>query len=122
MEGQNKPAQVIDKIVEGKLNSFYEQVCLLDQPSIRDPKVTIGQLVQAAIAKMGENIAIPRFVRFKLGETQLSPSSARAFGLTRNAVDGRESSRSDVNPELREHARSDIIVRICPCPPTTASC
>ena len=69
MEGQNKPAAVIEKIVEGKLNSFYEQVCLLDQPSIRDPKVTIGQVVQAAIAKMGENIAIPRFVRYKLGET-----------------------------------------------------
>jgi len=69
MEGQNKPPAVIDKIVEGKLNSFYEQVCLLDQPSIRDPKVTIGQVVQAAIAKMGENIAIPRFARFKLGES-----------------------------------------------------
>jgi elongation factor Ts len=69
MEGQNKPAAVIEKIVEGKLNSFYEQVCLLDQPSIRDPKTTIGQVVQAAIAKMGENIAIARFVRFKLGET-----------------------------------------------------
>ena len=55
---QNKPAQVIDKIVDGKLNSFYEQVCLLDQPSIRDPKITIGQLVQAAIAKLGENIAV----------------------------------------------------------------
>jgi len=69
MEGQNKPEQVIEKIVEGKLNSFFEQVCLLDQPSIRDPKMTIGQVVQAAIAKMGENITIPRFVRFKLGET-----------------------------------------------------
>jgi elongation factor Ts len=68
MEGQNKPPQVIEKIVEGKLNSFYEQVCLLDQPSIRDPKVTIGQTVQAAIAKLGENISIARFVRFKLGE------------------------------------------------------
>lgn len=68
MEGQNKPAAVIDKIIDGKLNSFYEQVCLLDQPSIRDPKLTIGQIVQAAVAKMGENIAIPRFVRFKLGE------------------------------------------------------
>ena len=68
MEGQNKPVAVIDKIVDGKLNSFYEQVCLLDQPSIRDPKLTIGQVVQAAIARMGENIAIPRFVRFKLGE------------------------------------------------------
>ena len=68
MEGQKKPVAVIDKIVDGKLNSFYEQVCLLDQPSIRDPKLTIGQVVQAAIAKMGENIAIPRFVRFKVGE------------------------------------------------------
>ena len=68
MEGQNKPAQVIEKIVDGKLNSFYEQVCLMDQPSIRDPKVTIAQLVQTAIAKLGENIAVPRFVRFKLGE------------------------------------------------------
>jgi elongation factor Ts len=69
MEGQNKPPQVIEKIVEGKLNSFYEQVCLLDQPSIRDPKVTIGQTIQAAIAKLGENISIARFVRFKLGES-----------------------------------------------------
>jgi elongation factor Ts len=69
MEGQNKPAAVIDKIIEGKLGGFYEQVCLMDQSSVRDPKVTIGQLVQQAIAKMGENIAIPRFARFKLGET-----------------------------------------------------
>jgi elongation factor Ts len=69
MEGQNKPPAVIEKIVEGKLNSFYEQVCLMDQPSVRDPKVTIGQIVQQAIAKMGENITIPRFARFKLGET-----------------------------------------------------
>jgi elongation factor Ts len=69
MEGQNKPPAVIDKIVEGKLGGFYEQVCLVDQPSVRDPKMTIGQLVQQAIAKMGENIAVPRFARFKLGET-----------------------------------------------------
>ena len=69
MEGQNKPEPVVQKIVEGKLNSFFEQVCLLDQPSIRDPKVTIGQVVQQAIARLGENIAIPRFVRFKLGES-----------------------------------------------------
>ena len=69
MEGQNKPAAVIDKIVDGKLGGFYEQVCLFDQPSVRDSKLTIGQLVQQAIAKMGENIAVARFVRFKLGET-----------------------------------------------------
>ena len=68
MQDSGKPANVIDKIVEGKLGSFFEQVCLLDQPSIRDPKVTIGQAVQAAIAKLGENISVARFVRFKLGE------------------------------------------------------
>jgi len=69
IEGQKKPEDVLTKIVEGKLNSFYEQVCLLDQPSIRDPKITIGQIITAAIAKMGENISVPRFVRYKLGET-----------------------------------------------------
>src|SRR5688572_4275813 len=68
LEGQKKPVQVIEKIIEGKLASFYEQVCLMDQPSIRDPKLTIGEIVQAAIAKLGENISIARFVRFKLGE------------------------------------------------------
>jgi elongation factor Ts len=67
-EGSGKPPQVIEKIVEGKLNSFYEQVCLVDQPSIRDPKMSVSQLVQAAIAKLGENISIARFVRFKVGE------------------------------------------------------
>ena len=73
IEGQNKPQNVVDKIVEGKLNSFYEQVCLLDQPSIRDPKVTIGQLVQQSIAKLGENIGVARFVRFRVGETPAAP-------------------------------------------------
>lgn len=67
-EGSNKPPQVIDKIVEGKMNSYYQQVVLLDQPSIRDPKTSIGDLVTAAIAKMGENINVVRFARFKIGE------------------------------------------------------
>ena len=69
LEGSNKPPHVIEKIVEGKLNSYYKQVVLLDQPSIRDPKTTIGQFVNAAIAKLGENITISRFARFKIGET-----------------------------------------------------
>ena len=68
-EGSNKPPQVIDKIVDGKMNSFYQQVVLLDQPSIRDPKTSIGDLVTAAIAKMGENITVVRFARFKIGES-----------------------------------------------------
>ena len=67
-EDSNKPPHVIDKIVEGKLNSYYQQVVLLDQPSIRDPKTSIGGLVNAAIAKLGENITIARFARFKVGE------------------------------------------------------
>ncbi|HEX2446464.1 MAG TPA: translation elongation factor Ts [Vicinamibacterales bacterium] len=70
IEGSGKPAPVIDKIVEGKLNSFYEQAVLLDQPSIRDPKTTIGQMVTAAIAKLGENLVVSRFVRFRVGERE----------------------------------------------------
>ena len=66
--GQNKPASVIDKIAEGKLESFYAQVCLMDQPSVRDPNVSITQMVAAAAAKTGENVTVSRFVRFKLGE------------------------------------------------------
>ena len=64
-----KPAHVIDKIVEGKLDSYYAQICLLEQPSVRDPNVTIKQMVAAATAKTGENVTVTRFVRFKLGET-----------------------------------------------------
>ncbi len=68
-EDSDKPAPVIDKIVEGKINSYYEQVVLLDQPSIRDPKTTIGAMITAAVAKLGENISIARFARFKVGES-----------------------------------------------------
>ena len=68
-ESSNKPAEVVDKIVDGKMNSYYQQVVLLDQPSIRDPKTSVQDLVTAAIAKMGENITISRFARFKIGES-----------------------------------------------------
>jgi elongation factor Ts len=63
-----KPANVVDKIVEGKLDSYYSQVVLLDQPSIRDPAVKVSQIVAEATAKMGENITVSRFARFKVGE------------------------------------------------------
>ena len=68
MEGSGKPAQVLDKIIEGKLGSFYSQFVLLDQPSIRDPNVTVTQLVAETSAKTGENITISRFTRFRVGE------------------------------------------------------
>ena len=67
-EGSGKPPQVVEKIVEGKVGSFYTQAVLLDQPSVRDQNVTVGEMVSQAIAKTGENIAIARFARFKLGE------------------------------------------------------
>jgi elongation factor Ts len=67
--GQKKPPHVIDKIVEGKLESFYAQACLMDQPWVRDPNVTIKQMIAESTAKTGENIAVSRFARFKLGET-----------------------------------------------------
>jgi len=63
-----KPANVIDKIVEGKLDSYFAQVCLMEQPSVRDQNITIKQMVAAATAKTGENVTVTRFVRFKLGE------------------------------------------------------
>jgi elongation factor Ts len=69
MENTGKPANVLDKIVEGKLGSFYSQFVLLDQPSIRDNNVTIGQLVTQSTAKTGENVQIHRFVRFRVGDT-----------------------------------------------------
>jgi elongation factor Ts len=66
---KDKPAQVIDKIIDGKLNSYYQQVCLMEQASVRDPNVTIAQLVQDAIRLLGENITVTRFVRMKVGES-----------------------------------------------------
>jgi len=66
---EGKPEKIIDKIVEGRLTKYYEEVCLLEQPFVKDNTVTIGQLITSKIAKMGENIAVNRFVRFKVGES-----------------------------------------------------
>jgi elongation factor Ts len=63
-----KPANVVDKIVEGKLEKFYHEACLLDQPYIKNDEETVGQFVTDAIAKLGENIVVRRFSRFQLGE------------------------------------------------------
>lgn len=68
MADSGKPANVLEKIIEGKLEKYYEQVCLLDQPSVRDPNVTIKQMMAATVAQTGENVTVSRFVRFKLGE------------------------------------------------------
>jgi len=64
----NKPEQVIDKIVEGRLNKFYEEFVLLDQPFIKEPAQTVGEMVTERVAKTGEKITVRRFARYKMGE------------------------------------------------------
>jgi elongation factor Ts len=64
----SKPDQVIEKIVEGRLNKFYEETVLLDQPFVKDPAKTVGELVTEKVAKTGERITIRRFTRYKMGE------------------------------------------------------
>ena len=63
-----KPENVLDKIVQGKLDKYYDEVCLLRQPFVKDDKIKVGDLVTAGIAKIGENIVVRRFVRYELGE------------------------------------------------------
>jgi len=64
-----KPEKVVDRIVEGKMEKFYEEVCLLEQHFVKDPGQTVGQVVASCIGKLGENITVRRFSRFKVGET-----------------------------------------------------
>jgi elongation factor Ts len=63
-----RPPQVIPKIVEGRLEKYYQEVCLLEQPFVKDPDITVGDLIKAKIATTGENITVGRFTRFALGE------------------------------------------------------
>src|SRR5215469_3868268 len=63
-----KPAQVVEKIVEGKMAKFYEEVCLLDQPFVKEQTITVAQLIAGVIGKLGENISVKRFARFKVGD------------------------------------------------------
>ncbi|HYV76458.1 MAG TPA: translation elongation factor Ts [Candidatus Binatia bacterium] len=63
-----KPAQVVEKIVEGKMGKFYEEVCLYEQPFIKDQTITVAQLIASVIGKLGENISVKRYARFKVGD------------------------------------------------------
>ncbi len=68
IRAMGKPEQMVEKIAEGKLNKFYKESCLLSQSYVRDPNVTIADILNEQIAKIGENITIKRFVRFQVGE------------------------------------------------------
>lgn len=65
---EGKPANIVEKMVEGRINKFYQEICLLEQAFIKDPDKTIEQLLNEKIAKIGENISVRRFARFELGE------------------------------------------------------
>ena len=68
LRGAGKPENVIEKIVTGKLDKFYSEICLLEQPFIKTPEKNVETLIKETIAKLGENITVKRFVRFRLGE------------------------------------------------------
>lgn len=73
-----KPAPVIEKIVEGKMSKFYEEVCLLEQPFIKEQSVTIGQLIGQKVGKLGENLMVRRFARFKVGDANWTVAQIKA--------------------------------------------
>jgi elongation factor Ts len=73
---EGKPEKMVDKIVEGRMNKFYEEICLYEQPFIRDNASTVSDLIKSVIAKVGENISVSRFVRFKVGEAALIEETA----------------------------------------------
>jgi len=65
---EGKPEKIADKIVEGRMSKFYEEVCLYDQPFVKENTITVEQLIKTKIAKLGENISVSRFSRFKVGD------------------------------------------------------
>jgi elongation factor Ts len=67
MQDSGKPEHILERIVEGKLNKFYEEACLMEQPYIKDPSMTVNELVQQVNALVGENIVVRRFARFEVG-------------------------------------------------------
>jgi len=75
-----KPANIIEKMLEGKLGKFYEEFCLLDQPFIKDQSQTIAQIVATKVAKLGENISVRRFARFKVGAPEWTVAQTKASG------------------------------------------
>jgi len=73
---EGKPEKILDRIVEGRLAKYYEEVCLLEQPFIKEPSLTMAQLIATAIGKLGENMSVARFVRMKVGDTMAGAPAA----------------------------------------------
>ena len=73
---EGKPEKILDKIVEGRLAKYYEEVCLMEQPFIKENTITIADVIKTKIAKLGENISVARFVRYKVGDTAAAEETA----------------------------------------------
>jgi elongation factor Ts len=82
---EGKPEKMLDRIVEGRLEKFYEESCLMDQPFIKENTMTVEQLIKTKIANLQENISIARFVRFKVGDTGGAPAGTDGAGETQPA-------------------------------------
>jgi len=78
---EGKPEKILDRIVEGRLTKFYEEACLLEQPFVKEATLTIEQLVKTKIAKLGENISIARFIRFKVGDVAAAEAGGESAAL-----------------------------------------
>jgi elongation factor Ts len=75
---EGKPEKILDKIIEGRLSKFYEEICLYEQPFVKENTLTIDQLIKTKIAKLGENIVVSRFARFKVGDAPAESSGEAA--------------------------------------------
>ena len=75
---EGKPEKIVDKIVEGRMAKYYEEVCLYEQPFVKENTITIDQLIKTKIAKLGENISVSRFARFKVGDAIVSAAEPGA--------------------------------------------
>jgi elongation factor Ts len=73
-----KPANIIEKMLEGKMSKFYEEVCLLDQPFIKEQSQTIAQIIASKVAKLGENISVRHFARFKVGDPNWTVATTKS--------------------------------------------
>jgi len=85
----NKPQQVLNKIIEGRLSKFYQETCLMEQPFVKDQNITVGDLVRQMISKTGENIKVRRFTRYKMGEG-LEKRSSDLGGEVRDLLGGNQ--------------------------------
>lgn len=81
-----KPANIIEKMLEGKMSKFYEEVCLLDQPFIKEQTQTITQIIASKVAKLGENISVRRFARFKVGDPNWTVATTAQVAVAEEAA------------------------------------